>query len=127
MQKSVVRRSTAVIALLIATLFVGLGLTGCADTSPIDMSNVTEIIDVRSASEYAEGHLEGAVNIDVESAAFADEVGSLDKAGSYVLYCRSGHRAGIALDEMTSMGFTNVVNAGGYADASARTGLPIVQ
>jgi len=102
------------------------GLTACA-SDPINMSQVTAVIDVRSAQEYASGHLEGAVNMDVESANFAEQISTLDKNGSYVLYCHSGRRAGIALDTMKAAGFTNVVNAGGYQDASNATKLPIVQ
>lgn len=127
MQKSVLNRSKAIFAVLIATLFVGLGLTGCANTQPINMANVTSVIDVRTPAEFAEGHLEGAVNIDVESPLFAEQVGQLDPSGTYVVYCRSGNRSTVAIDQMKAMGFTDLLNGGGYADASARTGLPIVQ
>lgn len=113
--------SVAVIAIVAIV-----GLTACTQTTPIDMSKVTAVIDVRTASEFSAGHLQGAVNIDVESATFADEISKLDKAGTYVVYCHSGRRAGIAKDTMTNMGFTSVVNAGGYQDASDATKLPIV-
>jgi phage shock protein E len=82
---------------------------------------------VRTADEYAAGHLQGAINIDVEGSDFATEVGKLDTAGTYVLYCHSGRRAGIALDQMTGMGFKNVTNLGGLDAAATATGLPIVQ
>ena len=127
MQKSVLNRSKAIIALLIATLFVGFGLSGCASTEPLNMATVTSVIDVRTPAEYAEGHLEGALNIDVESPLFAEQIGELDPSGTYVVYCRSGNRSAVAIDLMKGMGFTDLINGGGYADASARTGLPIVQ
>lgn len=111
---------------VLLVLGASLGLTACA-AEPINMSQVTAVIDVRSGQEYASGHLEGAINMDVESANFAQQIASLDKNGSYVLYCHSGRRAGIALDTMKAAGFTNVVNAGGYQDASNATKLPIVQ
>jgi rhodanese-related sulfurtransferase len=91
------------------------------------MTKVTSVIDVRTADEYAAGHLQGAINIDVEGSDFATEVGKLDTAGTYVLYCHSGRRAGIALDQMTGMGFKNVTNLGGLDAAATATGLPIVQ
>jgi rhodanese-related sulfurtransferase len=91
------------------------------------MTKVTAVIDVRTPDEFASGHLAGALNIDVEGADFAGAIASLDKTGTYVLYCRSGHRAGIALDTMKSLGFTNLTNAGAIADASTATGLAIVQ
>jgi rhodanese-related sulfurtransferase len=101
-------------------------LAACS-AEPINMSQVTAVIDVRSGEEYMSGHLEGAINMDVESANFAEQISTLDKNGSYVVYCHSGRRAGIALDTMKAAGFTNVVNAGGYQDASNATKLPIVQ
>jgi len=84
------------------------------------------IIDVRTPSEYASGHLQGAVNIDIQGTDFAAKIAAYPKDGRYILYCRSGVRAGNALQVMKSMGFTDVTNAGGYAAASKATGLPIV-
>lgn len=114
------------LSIALVAMFALVGLAACAPATPIDMSKVTAVIDVRSAGEYASGHLQGAVNIDVESATFTDEISKLDKSGTYVLYCHSGRRAGVAKDTMTGLGFTNVTNAGGYADASATTKLPLV-
>lgn len=102
------------------------GLTGCAPDN-IDLGSVTSLIDVRTAGEYAQGHLEGAVNIDVESGDFTERVNQLDKSGKYLIYCHSGRRAGIAVDDMKALGFTDVTNIGGINDASSSTGLPIVQ
>lgn len=122
MQK-LLKKSFAVIA---AFLLIG-SLAACASTEPLDMKSVTAVIDVRTPEEFATGHLDGAVNIDVESADFATQIEALDKAGNYVVYCHSGRRAGIAVDAMTAAGFTgNLVNAGGIADATTTTGLPIV-
>ena len=118
-----------IITLVLAGILAVGAVTGLAACSAetINMSQVTAVIDVRSGQEYASGHLEGAINMDVESANFAEQISTLDKNGSYVLYCHSGRRAGIALDTMKAAGFTNVVNAGGYQDASNATKLPIVQ
>ena len=114
------------IAALLTAMGLVFGLTACA-SEPLDMAKVTSVIDVRSAGEFAAGHLEGAINIDVEANDFATEVGKLDMAGTYVLYCHSGRRAGIALQQMNTMGFKNVTNAGGLEAAATATGLPIVQ
>jgi len=91
------------------------------------MSSVTAVIDVRTAEEFITGHLDGAVNIDWQGATFFDEIAPLDPAGTYIIYCRSGNRAGQAIDAMTDMGFANLTNAGGVSDAAAVTGLPVVQ
>lgn len=67
-------------------------------------------IDVRSESEFAEGHVSLAVNIPYEEITRRiDEVTS-DKDARIYLYCRSGRRAGIALDALEQAGYTNVVN-----------------
>ena len=81
------------------------------------------VIDVRTPEEFAAGHLAGARNIDVSAADFHARVGELDQDATYVLYCRSGSRAGAAADMMADMGFTDVVNAGGF-DSLAAAGLP---
>jgi phage shock protein E len=74
-------------------------------------------IDVRSADEYAAGHVSPAVNIPhTEIAARIGEV-TTDKDALIYLYCRSGRRSGFALDALEQAGYTNVVNVGGLEDA----------
>jgi phage shock protein E len=126
MSKGTKKFSQALFAVVAAATIL-FAVAACSNTQKIDMTKVTAVIDVRTADEFASGHLAGALNIDVEGADFAGAVASLDKAGTYVLYCRSGHRAGIALDTMKSLGFTKLTNAGAIADASTATGLAIVQ
>lgn len=92
------------------------------------MSSISQVIDVRTPAEFASGHLEGAVNIDIQNAGFAGEIDALDHAANYVIYCHSGNRAGQAVNYMTGAGFTGkLINAGGVADAAAATGLSVVQ
>lgn len=71
-------------------------------------------IDVRSAEEFAAGHLSGAVNIVHSDIATGIDALKLDKATPIALYCKSGRRAGIALDTLQQLGYTNVSNQGGY-------------
>ncbi|MEN9740735.1 MAG: hypothetical protein RLZ72_1001 [Actinomycetota bacterium] len=117
-------RFLTAVAALVAVFGLTLTLSGCSQN--VDMSTVTAIIDVRTPDEFASGHVDGAVNIDWEGATFADEVAALDKHGTYLLYCRSGNRAGQAKAAMEQMGFTHVTNLGGYQDAANATGLPLV-
>lgn len=119
-------RLVTVFAAIVAIFSLTLSLSGCSSQS-VDMNTVTAVIDVRTPAEFAEGHLDGAVNISWEDPTFADQVASLDKNGVYVLYCRSGNRAGQALEAMKSMGFANLTNAGGVDEASALTGISVVQ
>lgn len=119
-------RFLTIVAALAAVFGLTVALTGCSSQT-VDMSTVTAVIDVRTPEEFATGHLDGAVNINWEDPAFTDQVATLDKDGVYVLYCRSGNRAGQALDAMTSMGFANLTNAGSVNDAASFTGLAVVQ
>jgi phage shock protein E len=116
---------TKLLAVLAMTVLM---LTGCAPaaSSSIDITTDTVVIDVRTADEFAQGHLDGAVNIDVQSDQFESLVTALPTDGTYVVYCRSGSRAAAAIDRMTSLGFTDLTNAGGLDAASAATGLAIV-
>lgn len=92
------------------------------------MTSVAAVIDVRTADEFATGHLDGALNFDIQSPQFASQIDTLDKAANYVIYCRSGNRAGQAVSYMQENGFTGTLtNAGSVADASAVTSIAIVQ
>jgi rhodanese-related sulfurtransferase len=108
-------------------VFATTSLTACA-AEPIDMGNVAAVIDVRTPEETSAGYLEGALLFDIQGADFANQIATLDPAANYVVYCRSGNRAGQAIDYMKKMGFTGeLTNAGALADASSATGLAIVQ
>lgn len=72
-------------------------------------------IDVRTDEEWAQGHKPGALHFDLETI----ELGmlpQLPKTTRIALYCRSGGRAGRALEILTKNGFTRARNAGGLAD-----------
>jgi rhodanese-related sulfurtransferase len=73
------------------------------------------VIDVRTPAEFAAQHITGAQNIDVEAADFGTRIASLDKAGKYLVYCRSGSRSAIAAQQMASAGFKYIVDGGAMA------------
>ena len=112
---------------LFAALGIMMGVTACAPAEPVDMTTITAVIDVRTPAEYAEGHLEGALLMDVQGMDFAAKVATLDPAGNYVVYCRSGNRSAAAIEQMKAMGFTNLTDGGAVANAASLTGLPVVQ
>lgn len=120
------KKIVSLFAALVTAVTVMFGVTACAPENT-DMSTVTAVIDVRTPAEFAEGHLEGAINIDWQGATFADDIAQFDTAGTYVIYCRSGNRSGQAISAMTEMGFTDLTNAGSVDEAAALTGLAIVQ
>lgn len=71
------------------------------------------LLDVRTLEEFSEGHIEGAVNIDIFSPNFQSEVERLDKSKDYYIVCRSGGRSMSAGGAMESLGFDKVTNLAG--------------
>ncbi len=71
------------------------------------------VIDVRTPSEFAAGHIPGAINVDVSAATFADEIAQLDASADYAVYCQSGNRSRAAVSEMEAAGFTSTVGLEG--------------
>lgn len=69
------------------------------------------VVDVRTPAEYAQGHVQGAVNIPVQD--LGRRLGELGAPeGEIVLYCRSGARSGQALRVLTEAGFKSVHDVG---------------
>lgn len=70
------------------------------------------IIDVRETYEHAMGKVEGSINIPLSKLTinFKNSVEGLQKNDKIIVYCRSGHRASLAVSLFEEQGFTNVVN-----------------
>jgi rhodanese-related sulfurtransferase len=114
-------------ASLIAIFAVG-SLSACSAPEPVDMSTYAAVIDVRTPEEITAGYLEGALLFDINGGMFAEQISTLDKTANYFIYCRSGNRAGGAIEQMKAAGFTGeLTNGGSLADAASATGLPVVQ
>ncbi len=71
-------------------------------------------IDVRSAEEYQQGHLPGAIHLPHTDIASRIHEVTQDKNAKIQLYCRSGRRSGLAAAELKKLGFNHVENAGGF-------------
>jgi rhodanese-related sulfurtransferase/type 1 glutamine amidotransferase len=68
-----------------------------------DKRNV--VLDVRTADEFAASHIEGAVNLDVNTADFAEKAARLDKDKTYLVHCAAGRRSANACAKLSAMGF----------------------
>lgn len=107
-------------------VLAALGMASCAGDMPFRSVDVdefkeviaqpgTQLVDVRTFKEYAAGHIQGSVNIDVNDATFSDVVqGLLDKERTVAVYCRSGRRSKSAAKMLHEMGYTVVELDGGY-------------
>ncbi|MBP7824689.1 rhodanese-like domain-containing protein [Pseudomonas fluvialis] len=99
-----------------------LSYTSLALAGPVDEQGAlallqqenTQLIDVRSAEEFAGGALDNALLLPHEQ--IAERIASLvpDKQTPIVVYCRSGRRSSIAEDQLRQLGYRHVRNAGGY-------------
>ena len=124
-----------VVTLIIASALI---LTGCSSTSTPAVEHLdsarfadkiveTDVVtlDVRTAGEFMAGHINGAINIDVEGDTFDAEIANLDKSKTYAVYCQSGRRSLIAVDKMANAGFGSLFNLeNGIADWK-NNGLPV--
>ncbi|HIZ89662.1 MAG TPA: rhodanese-like domain-containing protein [Candidatus Mucispirillum faecigallinarum] len=74
--------------------------------------NGSIILDVRTISEYKDGHIPNSINIPVEN---IESVASKykDKSTPFFVYCLSGARSASAARVMNQMGYENVTDMGG--------------
>jgi len=72
-----------------------------------------QLIDVRTPEEYNQGHLKGALNYNINSSEFENQLSKLDKNKPVLVYCLSGGRSGSAAEMMADKGFTEVYNMQG--------------
>ena len=113
----------AAVAFVVAFVLVfvlGLKKPGFESVSPEVFSNRlseqadVQLVDVRTAQEFAEGHLDGALNVDVKQADFLSEAQSLlDAARPVYVYCRSGRRSADAAGQLAKAGYKVVDMSGG--------------
>lgn len=82
------------------------------------------ILDVRTAKEFADGHVAGAVNIDVNQTDFAQKIDELDRSKTYIVYCRLGIRSRKAVGIMSAKGFKNLYNVSDGFAGWSKNGLP---
>lgn len=69
-----------------------------------------QLVDVRSADEFASGSIDGAVNVPVDD--FADWIASQPGESTIIVFCGSGARAEKAVEIAEAQGFTNIYSAG---------------
>ena len=81
----------------------------------LDAGGVT-LVDVRTAEEFAAGHIEGAINVANESIGTEMPEALPDKDATILVYCRSGRRSADAAAKLTAIGYTHVYDMGGIID-----------
>lgn len=83
------------------------------------------LLDVRTPQEYAEGHIDGALNINIKSDDFRQRAEKeLSKDSTILIYCRRGRRSMEAAEILTKLGY-KVVNLKGGIIEWKGDGLPV--
>ncbi len=75
-----------------------------------------QLVDVRTPEEYAEGHIDGSINIDFKNRNFPEMITQkLDPKKPTFIYCRSGNRSRKSSYIFKDKGFKNIIDLkGGY-------------
>tara|TARA_R110000765_G_scaffold87668_4_gene168044 strand:+ start:7390 stop:7686 length:297 start_codon:yes stop_codon:yes gene_type:complete len=80
-------------------------------------SSTEILIDVRTPEEFAEGSIDGALNINLLSDEFNNQVAVLDKDKKLYVYCKKGGRSLKSQARLKELGFSYVVDLEGGYDA----------
>lgn len=85
------------------------------------------IIDLRTAGEYASGHIKEAINLDYSSSDFSEALEGLDRDWAYLIYSYRDDVSGKVLSVMADLGFAEVYNMLGGMEHWEEIGLPQVK
>src|SRR5436190_23846278 len=83
------------------------------------------LVDTREESEWAAGHVSGAVHLSKGIIERDIETKIPDKNATLVLYCGGGFRSALAADNLRQMGYTNAISLDGGWRALKESGLPV--
>jgi rhodanese-related sulfurtransferase len=83
------------------------------------------LVDIREESEWARGHLPGAVHLSRGILERDIEQAFPDKHAPLVLYCGGGYRSALSADSLQKMGYTNVISMDGGWRGWTEAGFPV--
>lgn len=114
------------------SLAAGLGLAAepvkhvdaTAAAALVEAGKVT-VLDVRTAEEYAEGHVKGAVNLDILESDFQKKLAALDKSKPVLVHCQAGGRSTRSLPTLEKAGFPLVYHLDGGMNDWVAKGKPV--
>ncbi len=89
--------------------------------------NSPVIVDVRTQSEYNQGHLRNAILIDYNSRDFKSRLSKLDKTKAVFVYCAAGSRSHAAVNVLAGMGFNEIYDLQGGLSAWQQAKKPITK
>ena len=83
------------------------------------------VLDVRTEREFKDGHIPGAINIDVKAPDFAEKSAKLDKSKTYLVHCAAGGRSATACGKLSQAGFTNLFDLAPGFHGWEKAGKPV--
>lgn len=97
---------------LLLSAFSPSGTNGCSGSafSPEELSRGVVVIDVRTSSEYSEGHVEGALLMPYNHITSLIPAQVPDKCTPIAVYCHLGGRAAMARRSLRKVGYERVEN-----------------
>ena len=84
-----------------------------------------QLLDVRTADEYSEGHIANAKNVNIMADDFDAQVATLDKTKPVLVYCKVGGRSAKAATRLKELGFTNIIDLDGGFNSWSNDNKPI--
>jgi rhodanese-related sulfurtransferase len=133
------RRATIIVMVLLALTLITPAWAGGSPITNVTVGKAQKLIkehtgkadfvilDVRTAEEFAEGHLAGAVNLDVQSPDFEKRLRLLDRNKNYLVYCRTGNRSRRATLAMEALGFRSIFHMNEGIVMWKQQNLPLVR
>ncbi|HRQ90977.1 MAG TPA: rhodanese-like domain-containing protein [Bacteroidia bacterium] len=92
-----------------------------------DAGEPVTVLDIRTPEEFADGHIEDAVNIDFTGDGFEAQIAKLDPSKPYLVHCAAGGRSGKSMKIFEKLGFSKIHHLvdgyNGWEDA----GKPVVK
>jgi len=93
----------------------------------LDAGEKIVLIDTREDSEWARGHIPGAVHLSKGIIERDIEKTVPDKDATVVLYCGGGFRSALAADNLQKMGYRNVISMDGGWRGWTEAGFPVIK
>jgi rhodanese-related sulfurtransferase len=103
----------------------GATLVEASEAAKLITEKKVVVLDVRMPAEFANGHIAGAMNLDIYDKDFRTKLEKLDKNQAYLVHCAVGMRSAKACKIMDQEGFNTLYDLKGGFDAWKKARLPV--
>ncbi|MEM7099005.1 MAG: rhodanese-like domain-containing protein [Pseudomonadota bacterium] len=88
------------------------------------------VLDVRTPAEFESGHIQGAVNVNINEESFSKRIATFDPSKTYIVHCAANvpnGRSAKAIQVMQGLGFNQVLSLEGGVAAWTKAGRALVE